>query len=243
MPKFFIPEKPDCGIITVRGEDAVHIGRSLRSRPGDTLVFCREGIDYTAVIKDFTKDTVTCEVIEERPSAAEPRLRLSLYCALPKGDKAELIIQKCTELGAAEYVFFESSRCVAKFGGKEQQKTARYAKIAHEAAMQSGRGRVPEVRAMSLDEAVNALCSADIPLICYENSCKSSVRFADLGEKLKTANTAAVMIGAEGGFDRAEVEKAISGGAVPLWLGERILRCETAPIAVTAAIMAICGEM
>lgn len=240
MPRFFLDENSIEGdIITVRGGDAVHIGRSLRMKPGDRLTFCRQGMDFESVIESFTAETVVCRVEEKMPSRSEPRLRLSVFQGFPKGDKAELIVQKCTELGAAEVVFFLSSRCVARPDVKSgERRIERLRKIALEAAKQSGRGAVPEIRGIiSFDEAVKCLAEKEISLICYENGGGRLSSFTFEG-----AESCGVMIGAEGGFDRSEVEAAVDMGASAVWLGERILRCETAPVAVTAVIMNLAGE-
>jgi 16S rRNA (uracil1498-N3)-methyltransferase len=241
MPRFFIDEDALRGDeIVITGGDAVHIGRSLRMKTGDEITFCRMGIEYKTVIEKMTSDEVYCKITEQSPSSSEPKLRLSLYQALPKQDKAELIIQKCTELGAAEIVFFLSRRCVSRPDEKSaQKKLIRWQKIAEEAAKQSGRGEIPVIRGiLSFDEAVNSFADKDISLFCYENGGQR-LSEADIS----SANTCGVMIGAEGGFDRDEEEKACAAGATPIWLGKRILRCETCPIAVTAIIMNIAGEM
>lgn len=241
MPRFFIDEGSLCGdTITVTGGDAVHIGRSLRMKTGDEITFCREGIDYRTVIEKMTSDEVFCKIIEKNKTESEPSLKLTIYQALPKQDKPELIIQKCTELGAARIVFFISKRCVSRPDEKSaEKKIARYRKIAEEAAKQSGRGIIPTIDGiMNFDEAVRDLSENDLSLICYENG---GSRLAEIDFSHK--GSCGVMIGAEGGFDRVEVDKACDSGAVPVWLGKRILRCETCPIAVTAVIMNIAGEM
>lgn len=240
MPRFFIDESSLCGdVITVSGGDAVHIGRSLRMKTGDEITFCREGMEYISVIEKMTSDEVFCRVTEKIASSSEPDFRLTIFQALPKQDKPELIIQKCTELGASEIVFFISKRCVSRPDDKSAaKKIARYRKIAEEAAKQSGRGKIPEIGdILSFEEAAERLMENDISLLCYENGGK---RLAEVDfEKGKSCG---VMIGAEGGFDRTEAEYICEKGAVPIWLGKRILRCETCPIAVTSVIMNITGN-
>ena len=240
MPRFFIDKSAVCGdMITVTGGDALHIGRSLRMKNGDGITFCREGVEYISVIDRITPTEVYCKVLETVPSSSEPSLRLTIYQALPKQDKPELIIQKCTELGAAEIVFFISKRCVSRPDDRSaEKKMARYRKIAEEAAKQSGRGEIPLIGGLlTFEEAVKSLGEKDISLICYENG---GGRLSETD--FSAAATCGVMIGAEGGFDRGEVEKACENGAAPVWLGKRILRCETCPIAVTAVIMNLSGN-
>lgn len=241
MPRFFADEGSLCGEkIVVTGSDAVHIGRSLRMKTGEEIIFCREGTEYRTVIEKMTSEEVYCRIEEKYPSMSEPQLRLTIYQALPKLDKAELIIQKCTELGAAEIVFFISKRCVSRPDEKSaEKKLARWQKIAEEAAKQSGRGMIPEIRGiLSFDEAAKSLCEKEISLFCYENGGK---RLSETG--FEGITSCGVMIGSEGGFEREEQEFACKKGAVPIWLGRRILRCETCPIAVTAIIMNMSGNM
>lgn len=241
MARFFIDESAVMGdMIRITGGDAYHIGRSLRMKTGESITFCREGTDYECVIEKITSDEVYCKIIETIPSTSEPDLKLTIFQAFPKQDKAELIIQKCTELGASEIVFFLSKRCVARPDEKSaEKKIARFRKIAEEAAKQSGRGIIPEIKGIfTFKEAVSRLCECEIPLFCYENGGKR-ISEIDFYEK----KTCGVMIGSEGGFDRDEMEYAINSGAVPIWLGKRILRCETCPIAVTAIIMNVSGNM
>ena len=239
MPRFFIDHEPT-DYINVEGADARHIGYSLRMKVGDELTFCRTGTDYICEIEEMTENTVLCRVKSTEPSKCEPSLRLTIYQAFPKQDKFEQIIQKVTELGAVRIVPFLSRRCVSRPDKKDfAKKRERFMRIAEEAAKQSGRGIIPEIgELLSFDEAVRDMVSSQIKLICYENGGE---KLADID--FAAADTAAVMIGSEGGFERAEVEKAVENGAKPIWLGERILRCETCPIAVTAIIMNLSGNM
>ena len=239
MPRFFTPEKPS-EIIKVTGSDARHIGFSLRMKVGDVLTFCHGGTDYSCVIESMTGDEVLCRVENSSPTLAEPNIGLTIYQAYPKQDKLELIIQKTAELGACRIVPFLSARCVARPDKKTyEKKQARFQKIAEEAAKQSGRGIVPEIAPlMNFSEALEDMGRCGLSLLCYENGGKrlKDVDFPKVGN-------IGVMIGSEGGFERDEAETAEKAGAIPIWLGERILRCETCPIAVTAIIMNLTDNM
>ncbi|MBQ5318919.1 MAG: 16S rRNA (uracil(1498)-N(3))-methyltransferase [Oscillospiraceae bacterium] len=239
MPRFFIPA-PASDFISVTGSDAHHIGYSLRMKPGEELTFCHGGTDYCCVIENISESEVLCRVVDAVPSKSEPSVELTLYQAYPKQDKLELIIQKTTELGVTRIVPFISSRCIARPDEKSyRKKQERMQKIAEEAAKQSGRGIIPEIAPlMTMKQALEDMKKSELKLFCYENG----------GEKLSSipfggVKSVAVMIGSEGGFERAEAEAAENSGATQIWLGERILRCETCPIAVTAIIMNITGNM
>lgn len=239
MPRFFT-DAPASDFITVTGSDARHIGYSLRMKIGEEVTFCHSGTDYNCVIESITESEVLCRVVEAVPSKSEPSVQITLYQAYPKQDKLELIIQKTTELGVTRIVPFISSRCIARPDEKSyRKKQERMQKIAEEAAKQSGRGIIPEIAPlMTMKQALEDMKNSELKLFCYENG----------GEKLSSISVAeaksiAVMIGSEGGFERAEAEAAEELGATQIWLGERILRCETCPIAITAILMNLTGNM
>ena len=239
MPRFFIDHEP-ADVIIVTDSDARHIGRSLRMKIGDPITFCRCGTDYFCTITNMTDTDVTCRIDRKEPSKREPSIFLTIYQAFPKQDKFEQIIQKTVELGASRIVPFISKRCVARPDSKDfTKKLERFRKISEEAAKQSGRGIIPEIAPlMTFEQALDDMNSSEMKLICYENG----------GEKLASLDLSpyrsiSVMIGSEGGFERSEADKAAHSGAIPLWLGERILRCETCPPAITAIIMNLTGNM
>ena len=239
MPRFFT-DAPASDYITVTGSDARHIGYSLRMKKGEEITFCHSGTDYNCTIESITESEVLCRVVSTEPSRSEPSVQVTLYQAYPKQDKLELIIQKTTELGVTRIVPFISSRCIARPDEKSyRKKQERMQKIAEEAAKQSGRGVIPEIAPlMTMKQALEDMKNSELKLFCYENG----------GEKLSSipvaeAGSIAVMIGSEGGFERAEAEAAEAAGATQIWLGERILRCETCPIAVTAILMNLTGNM
>lgn len=238
MPRFFI-DKPADRIITVTGSDARHIGYSLRMKKGDRLTFCHGGTDYLCVIESITESEVVCRVESSEQSRSEPTVSLTLYQAYPKQDKLEFIIQKTTELGVKRIVPFISARCVSRPDtGSAARKLERMRRIAEEAAKQSGRGIVPEIaEATDLPGAMEDMRKNDVKLFCYENGGK---RLSDIA--FPQSGSIGLMIGSEGGFERSEADAASEAGAERIWLGERILRCETCPVAVTAVIMNLTGN-
>lgn len=240
MPRFFTADVSGNSIITT-GEDARHIGYSLRMKPGDEITFCNSGTEYICRISEMTSDSVVSVIVETRPTESEPTVFLTLYQAYPKSDKLELIVQKAIELGVSRIVPFTSKRCVAKPPADKSgaKRTERLNKIALEAAKQSGRGMVPEVTApMTFREALEDMKRSEVKLFCYENG---GIRIAEAG--IDSEKSIAVMVGSEGGFDRDEAEMAEAAGAKNIWLGKRILRCETCPIAVSAIVMQLSGNM
>lgn len=235
MPRFFL-ENIDLNMPVITGEDAKHIGRSLRMKPGQPLTVCSCGTDYFCEITSITFDEVFLKINESRLCSAEPTVEVTLFQAVPKLDKLEHIIQKSVELGVTKIVPVLTRRCVSRPDSKDfKKKLVRLNKIALEAAKQSGRGIIPEVtEIISFNEAVKQMSGLDCPLMLYE---EGGVRFSEV--KTENKKSYALFIGSEGGFDESEAEAAKKAGITPIWLGERILRCETAPLTALSILMYI----
>lgn len=241
MPRFFVDTPLGGQQFTVlTGENAAH-AKVLRLRSGDEVTLCDgQGTDFHCVISDISPDQVCLVIEKETPSETEPRAFASVYMGFSKGDKLEHVIQKATELGAAEIVAFPSSRCVAKYDEKSlQKKLPRWQKIAASAAEQSGRGRIPQVVTVSsYKEALNRAAQADKALFFYENEESHT-----LTQAMDVAfSSVSLVTGPEGGFSPEEAAMASEAGLEICTLGKRILRCETAPLCALSAVMYALGE-
>jgi 16S rRNA (uracil1498-N3)-methyltransferase len=142
MPRFFVrKEQIENGFVTILGDDAHHISRSLRMATGEKIVVSDgEGMDYDCLLEQFNPATVVARIISSKVADAEMPVRVHLFSALPKGEKLDLIIQKSVECGVFDITPFESERCVVKVkADAEERKTERRNKIALEAAKQCGR--------------------------------------------------------------------------------------------------------
>lgn len=238
MPRFFVPSV-DGDSITVTGQDASHIRRSLRMAVGEELTVCDgKNTECVCTIREFVGEDVILSVVSRAPSAAEPTCAVTLYQGLPKADKMEWIIQKAVELGVTRVVPVQMARSVAVINEKAAKKAARWQKIADEAAGQSGRGILPVVEEPISFAAAAKRLAQENTVVCYE--C-GGVPFASLASR-DTA-TLSLVIGPEGGIDRREIETLQQGGAAIATLGKRILRCETAPVAALSVLMAVTGNM
>lgn len=240
MQKLFTEYDGVSDKIFLNEEQSRHIARSLRMKKGDMITVCTgDGSDYGCIIDEITKDGVMLSVCYKQASESEPDILVSLYQAVPKGDKLEDVIQKCTELGIYEIIPVLTKRCVRRPEEKQaEKKRQRYNKIALEAAQQSGRGIVPEVKKMTDLKTAVQECRADIKIVFYEGGGEP------LGNIIKKdAKSAAVFIGPEGGFEKEEVAFLKENGVVPATLGKRILRTQTAPVAALAAIMLLTGNL
>lgn len=243
MPKFFVPsEQPFGSALVLTGENAAH-ARVLRLKCGDSVTVCdAHGTDYACTVDSVQPGEVSLCVNASAPSASEPSVRCSVYMAYAKADKLEHVIQKATELGAAEIVAFPSARCVSRPDAKALKgKLERWQKIAASAAAQCGRGCIPQVTALSsYREALQRAASAELRLLPYENEHSLSLRAALGGCEF---HTAAILTGPEGGFEPEEVTLAQEYGFQSCTLGPRILRCETAPLCALSAILFACGDL
>ena len=241
MRRIFVPlgQVSEDGI-SVIGDDVKHIRDVLRMKPGDSITAtCGRGVDYHCEIERIDTGEIFLRIKDETPDASELPVKISLYQALPKGDKLELIIQKAVELGVYEVVPVRTARCVVKLDDvKASKKQIRLQKIAEEAAKQSGRGIVPEVKPVTdFSDAVKMLASSDHIFIPYE-LCEDYALAERLSKSVcEGVKSIAVFIGPEGGFESSEVESVRQAGGEEISLGHRILRTETAAIAVLAHLM------
>lgn len=167
-------------------------------------------------------------------------MEVTLYQAVPKLDKLEYIIQKSVELGVSRIVPFISRRCISRPDEKDfSKKLIRLNKIAEEAAKQSGRGIIPQVMPIiSYKKALEDMSELDKIIVLYEEGGKN---FAEVN--FEQSKRIGIVIGSEGGFDKEEVELALNKGAESVWLGKRILRCETAPITALSILMFLTKNM
>ena len=242
MARFFIAGTnfPN-GRAIIRGRDADHI-RVLRLRAGDDIVICDgAGRDYKCRLVQTLEHEAEAEVIEVVPCKAEPTVRSTVFAGLPKGERSDFLVQKCTEAGAAEIVFFSCTRCVAKAVNMEK-KLERWQRIAEEAAKQSGRGIIPQVSwAGDFTAMLDIAVKKDLSLFMYETGERE--KLDDVLSANKDIATAAIITGPEGGFAQFEADLARVCKLHICSMGERILRCETAPVVALTATMYATGNL
>lgn len=242
MPRFFVPKQEiGSSFLVLTGENAAH-AKVLRLKNGDDVTICDgEGTDYICTVSDVANGQISLVVHSADPSQSEPKVACSVYMAFAKADKFEHVIQKATELGAAELVCFPSARCVSRPDEKSLvKKRERWQKIAASAAEQSRRGRIPQVIALpSYSSALKRAAEADLAVCFYENEEQLTFRAAIEAAPFRTAS---ILTGPEGGFESEEVRQAAEAGLKICTLGSRILRCETAPLCALSALMYATGE-
>ena len=223
----------------VTGSDVNHIKNVLRMKENDEIKLSTgDGLLYTAVISEFLPDRIVCRIIDCEGGKSELPAMIILFQGLPKKDKMELIIQKAVELGVSEIVPVMMKRTIVKLedNKKEQKKLERWRTISLTAAKQSGRAIVPEVSDfITFNEAVKRAKGLEYNLIPYENE-KGMDKARELIKEVKNKKSIGIFIGPEGGISEDELELALNVGAKPISLGNRILRTETAGLALVSVI-------
>ncbi|MCQ2514751.1 MAG: 16S rRNA (uracil(1498)-N(3))-methyltransferase [Ruminococcus sp.] len=235
MAWFFINENITSDQYVLCGENAKHISKVLRMNRGEELTLVTpEKIQCKCEVFSISSDSVIVEVLEKKPCENEPDVEVTLYQALPKGDKMEYIIQKCVELGITKIVPMITARCVSRPDMKSlAKKQVRWQKIAMQAAMQSRRGIIPKIcDGVSFQNAAELTKKNDKTILFYEMGGEPVHKI--LTQKPKTLG---IFIGSEGGFEQSEADLIIRNGGSTATLGNRILRCETAPLAALSVIM------
>lgn len=230
-------------LLTITGPEVNHIRNVMRLKSGEEISVSigGDGKEYRYGIESYTEDSVLCRLRFVKDKEVELPVKVLLFQGLPKADKMDLIVQKAVELGAAEIIPVSMERCVVKLdAGKAAKKTARWQTIAESAASQSRRSIIPRVLApMSMKEAVEyAKEQTEVRIIPYElQEDDGSVK--QYLESLKEGQSVSIFIGPEGGFAPGEVELAKEAGIRPISLGRRILRTETAGLAILSWLIYI----
>ena len=248
MPKYFVkPEEIDkeTGAILIGGENADHLVTAMRARRGDSVIVCDGNcIDYSCEITDIVtgRDKRLTLKILSKSAVREPRLKVTLYQAIPKADKMEYVIQKCVEMGIYEIIPIYTDNSDIKV--LSEAKLARYRKISGASAKQSMRGIIPYFGApVTLDQAVADSGRTGFTFAPYENEHSTGLKDVLSKTNMAEISSAAFFIGSEGGFSETEAGLFVKAGIPRVSLGPRILRTETAGFAVLTILMYVSNEL
>lgn len=245
MYRFFVEEHQiEPTRIRITGSDVNHIRNVLRMKPGEEILVSAQGkLEYRCRIEELGEEEVTAVILYAMESDLELPADIYLFQGLPKGDKMEFIIQKAVELGVHEVIPVASRRCVVKLDEKKaRNKTARWQGISESAAKQSKRMIVPEVHSvMNFAEALQYAKKLDLILVPYELA-KGIGHTRELFASIRPGQSVGIFIGPEGGFEEEEIRQAVDAGAMPITLGRRILRTETAGMTVLSILMYLMEE-
>ena len=225
--------------ISIIGEDVNHIKNVLRMKPGTQVrISNMEDKDYICELLELKDDEVIAKIVDVDEEGTELPSKVYLFQGLPKADKMETVIQKNVELGVYSIVPVSMKRCVVKLDAKKaKSKKERWQKIAESAAKQSKRMIIPTVdEVKTLKEAVEFAKTLDVILLPYENASGMGKTKEIIGH-IKPGQSVGIFIGPEGGFEDEEVSFLENAGAQVISLGKRILRTETAGMALMAVLM------
>lgn len=242
MHRFFVDKiiGQETSVVIDNPIDVKHITKSLRVRLGEALeIVDTSGQEYIVEVTDLD-DLVTCQIIKQSEVKRESPIQIDLYQGLAKGSKMELIVQKAVELGVANVIPVSMKRSIVKLDSKSsKKKIERYQAIADEAAKQSKRSVIPQVKDVVDMKAIKDL-PYDLVLLAYELESQKGLR-----ETLDEfeGKSIAVFIGPEGGFEEEEVNQILNLGGHSVSLGKRILRTETAGMMLISILQYALGDV
>lgn len=234
---YFSGELAENMLVSIEGEEFHHLANVMRARVNDSVcLFNGDGNFYFGKITQINKKNAEILINNTQKSENEPKVELTIYQALAKGDKLSLIMQKITEIGASELAIFDSEFCDVK---ANTTRVDRLETIAISASKQCGRATITKQSGvLKFNEIVNQIKDFDAFYVAYENEDGLTLS-KDLILNKNKLNKVAVMIGAEGGFSEKEIELLKTNGAKIVSLGNRILRTETASIVCAGLVMQI----
>jgi 16S rRNA (uracil1498-N3)-methyltransferase len=249
MNRFFVSKDSFHGNKVLLGKDHAHQIRSvLRISVGDHIVILdNQGSEYDVVLTKIRHDEVVGEVTQKRQAAGEPSVQIALFQSLLTREKFEFVLQKGTEVGVSRFVPVITQRTLVRETAIKPEKLDRWQRIITEAAEQSHRGRIPDLSPpVSFEMAIQKLSEFERCLIASESAEVGqhvTLRQALRTDKQTSPGTIAILVGPEGGFTEQEVELAKKNGAIPITLGPRILRTETAAVVAATLILYESGQM
>lgn len=241
MQRYFLQSPfDDEGIATIKGDDGKHIIRVMRMNVDDNVIAVTNGKAFISLITELLPDGVVILRTGNALKSNEMPVKVTIACGLPKGDKLDLIVQKGTELGMSGILPFQAERSIVKWDEKKgDKKVERLRKISKEAAEQCHRTVIPEVgNPLSFQQLIVESSKFDVLLFADEEDAKSGEphKIADRLKNVYHEQTVLVVFGPEGGLSRTEAETLRSEGFLPIALGPRILRTETAPLYLLSAM-------
>lgn len=242
MHRFFIPQLYTAEM-TIKDVDARHISKVLRMQPGDKLqIVSDDGVTAIAEIVSLQADSVVVKCLEKLAESHEPSVKITLAQGLAKGEKMDFIIQKAVEMGASSIVPVAMEHSVVRLeGAKADKKVERWQKIAEAAAKQSKRDIIPQVQPVQTIQQMLANNDLQHKIIAYE--CEDRLGLKTALQSCHNLQELLLIIGPEGGISEFELELARKNGAVPVSLGKRILRAETAGVVALSAILYETGDL
>ncbi|KJS22940.1 MAG: hypothetical protein VR72_03350 [Clostridiaceae bacterium BRH_c20a] len=245
MRRFFVsPENIKGEEIQIKDSDVHHLTQVLRLKEGEkVIVFDGTGLEYEIIIRSLAVGLVIGEIQGVTSSTRDSLIGVTLVQGIPKGDKMELIIQKCTEVGIAKIIPVLTERTVVKLDdGKKGKRHERWQKIAQEASKQCRRATVPQIGEIcTWEEYLTKVSNNEPVLVLWENETARGIK--SYLQENNGLNKLTIVIGPEGGLAQQEVDKLLAIGAQTVSLGPRILRTETAGLAALVMVLYELGDL
>jgi len=230
--------------LILEGTDVRHMRTVLRLGPGDEVsLFDGQGWQYRARITGSTPRAITLLLLDQYPAISESDLKITMGQGFLKARKMDRMVRQLTELGASRFIPFMAERSVPRpRPGPRAERRRRWETIAREALKQCGRSQAPDIgQVVSFQEVISAREAYDLKIIFHntETSSRSALSFG----ALKKVRKVLALIGPEGGFTEKEVSSALDSGFVPISLGPRTLKADTAAMAACAILQHVLGDL
>ena len=244
MPRFYVPNPSiQDELLKIEGEEVKHIRKVLRLKAGDKIiVFNGLGKEYEGTILEEKPSSVLVKVQNIFFPPKDSPLEVTLAQSLLKGEKMDFLIQKATELGVKEIIPFFSSRSVPLLErSRRLQRHRRWERIAVEASKQCGRAVVPKIESLKDYSEMLQIASPDgLRLILWE---RDGIKLKEVLETSEERMKIFFVVGPEGGFSKEEVDEAEKSGFIPVILGRRVLRAETASLCLLSILQYQRGDI
>jgi len=240
MPRFPIAEnKINDNKALISGTDYKHIVKVLRHNPGDQItLFDTNSAEYYGKIREISKRDILIDIIQTKKVNTESPIEITLLQGLPKGDKMDYIIEKATELGVNRIVPVITERSQVREGDRKK----RWERIALEASKQCGRTKPTYIEnTLDFKDAANIYSDSGLPIILHVTSEVSTKDY--IKNSLQAPQNIILFVGPEGGFSENEVLFGNKMGFISLGLGPRVLRTETASVAVLSVLQFHYGDL
>lgn len=238
MHKFFVEDSQiNNNQIFINNDDYNHIVNVLRMKKEDIILVTTKSSKetFSCKIEEINSSEVICSILKRDDKNVELKVNIDLFQGLPKADKMEYIIQKCVELGVHKITPINMKYCIAKIKD-EDKKNIRWNKISEVAAKQCKRNVIPKIeKSINMSTLYNEIKKYDLAIVAYEN--EENITLKEILQASSSIKNVAVIIGPEGGISLDEIEKLKESGAKIISLGNRILRTETAPIALLSMMV------
>lgn len=247
MHRFFINRGSlDGEVVRITGSDYNHISRSLRLNTGEEIIVSTgDGWEYLVRISAFGSGAMEGRIVEKKENHSEPPVSITLAQAIPKKNKLDLIIEKSTELGIKRIIPLITGRTIVRVREeREGKKLVRWQRMAEEAAKQSQRGMIPIISDIAkLEDLAASTGEFDLTLLAWVGEKQNNLRKVRTNADLAKVSNILMIIGPEGGFSQNEVEFVRNLGGIPISLGPRVLRTETAALTLLALLLYEFGDL